>query len=404
MMWSRAFDYLRLAPYRVLPVSLLRAYSFRCAQVPSSGNRHRLLIDVSVIARHDAGTGIQRVVRGLVEPLLAAPPERFQIELVSATRNTPYNRTALRSSGGAVQQGNLPLPGPGDVFFALDLAANVLPYRMGELFRWKREGVRFIFLAYDLLPVSHPEWFRSTTTDHFRRWLRALATLADDVLCISDAVRYDLLTWCTRELGLKHLPRLDVIPMGCDISYRRPHADEVKTRADVVLMVGTLEPRKGHALVLDTFEKLWETGNTSTLVLAGRPGWAVETLTQRIRNHPEYGGRLIWLESPDDELLDHWYRASAGLIMASEGEGFGLPILEAAAYGKHLLLRDLPVFREIAGAQATYFSGSEAFESALSEWLARIAQGQESPPALQLKSWAESAAFFSAYATRRASS
>ena len=58
-----------------------------------------------------------------------------------------------------------------------------------------------------------------------------------------------------------------------------------------------------------------------------------------------------------DEYLEKIYAASTCLIAASEGEGFGLPLIESAQYGIPLMLRDIPVFREVAGAAAFYFGG-----------------------------------------------
>lgn len=55
------------------------------------------------------------------------------------------------------------------------------------------------------------------------------------------------------------------------------------------LMVGTIKPRKGHAQVLDTFEKLWRERIEAHLAIAGKPGWKVEALTARLRSHPELG-------------------------------------------------------------------------------------------------------------------
>ncbi|MBL3940675.1 glycosyltransferase family 4 protein, partial [Bacteroides thetaiotaomicron] len=69
--------------------------------------------------------------------------------------------------------------------------------------------------------------------------------------------------------------------------------------------------------------------------------------------------RLNWLQDIDDAALADLYARVDGLLFASEGEGFGLPIVEAAQHGLPLLLRDLPVFREVAGEHATYFSASD---------------------------------------------
>jgi glycosyltransferase involved in cell wall biosynthesis len=63
--------------------------------------------------------------------------------------------------------------------------------------------------------------------------------------------------------------------------------------------------------------------------------------------------------------------------MASRGEGFGLPLIEAARYDLPLLARDLPVFEEVAGNNVTYFSGEsiESLATSLKDWFASIAAG-----------------------------
>ena len=58
--------------------------------------------------------------------------------------------------------------------------------------------------------------------------------------------------------------------------------------------------------------------------------------------------------------LEKVYAASTCLISASEGEGFGLPLIEAAQHKIAIIARDIPVFREVAGDHAFYFNGNES--------------------------------------------
>ena len=91
-----------------------------------------------------------------------------------------------------------------------------------------------------------------------------------------------------------------------------------------------------------------------------------------IRSHPELGRRLFWLEGISDEYLERVYDASVCLIAASEGEGFGLPLIEAAQHRLAVIARDIPVFHEVAGEHAYYFSGRDPGDiaAAVQEWLA----------------------------------
>ena len=159
-------------------------------------------------------------------------------------------------------------------------------------------------------------------------------------------------------------------------------------------MVGTIEPRKGHEQVLSAFESLWRGDLDANLVIVGKQGWMVEQLIDRIRAHPELGKRLFWLEGPGDDQLQRLYEVSNCLLVASLGEGFGLPLLEAAVHGLPILARDLPVFREVAGDCATYFRGSEPQElaDAIVRWVEENERGIHRPSRdIPCRTWRQSA-------------
>ena len=72
----------------------------------------------------------------------------------------------------------------------------------------------------------------------------------------------------------------------------------------------------------------------------------------------------------DDNLLAEIYEISTCLICASTGEGFGLPIIEAAQHNLPVLARDIPVFREVGGDAVHYFAGeSLEIAAAIKEWI-----------------------------------
>lgn len=374
----------------------------------AAGSR-QLLVDVSVIAQSDGQTGIQRVVRNIYLQLLKEPPLGYMVCPVMATRKQGYHylpqdflhaptaKVAVHANRNAVRAHS------GDLFLGLDLAAHIIPHRMVELAGWKQHGVRMCFFVYDLLPVLEPAWFNLKTTKNFRRWLRALAILADDAICISNTVAKDFAAWMLLHHKLSGSDiRCSTIPLGANIQPVTPgttYSAEVGRVLSLlgqrtsVLMVGTLEPRKGHIEVLDAFEKLWAHGKNVNLVIAGKPGWKVGSLIRRIQCHPEAGKRLHWLESPSDEVLMGLYQDASGLIMASKGEGFGLPLVEAAYFGKPVLARDIPVFREVAGNTATFFSGnsSNGIVEALAGWINAIESGEFNPPSgLNCATWEKS--------------
>ncbi|AGK48437.1 glycosyl transferases group 1 family protein [Burkholderia thailandensis MSMB121] len=357
--------------------------------------RRQLLVDVSIIAAHDAGTGIQRVVRSLLAQLLASPPDGFDVRPIRATRKTPYRYADhfLPPDAGEPQHAASAPPGEavrvraGDVFIGLDLTSRIVPRRQRDLLAWKRQGVRCAFVVYDLLPFQHPRWFTPRARRSFRHWLSTLAVHADELWCISRTVARETDWLMRRRFGLTNADiAIRSFDLGAEtLGHAHAAPASMPAQADpcrdaahpLLLMVGTIEPRKGHAQVLDAFDALWRDGAEVTLVVVGAPGWHVEPVVQRLQRHAQNGRRLIWLHDADDARLEALYAQADGLVMASEAEGFGLPIVEAARHGKPLFLRDLDVFREVAGSHATYFRAADggALARELSAWLAQLAAG-----------------------------
>ncbi|QUN43895.1 glycosyltransferase family 4 protein [Burkholderia cenocepacia] len=369
--------------------------------------RRRLLIDVSILANHDAGTGIQRVVRSLLQELAVSPPSGIEVVPVKATRSDVY-RYAIECAA----RFGIRLPHPagaevqvneGDMFLGLDLCSRIAPRRRNQYLDWQARGVRFAFIVYDLLPALNPDWFTPKGRKSFRRWLTTIAIHADLLVCISQAVASDLERWLAGKLGLTDAgPAIRWFHLGTDL-VPEEHPASLSAPVSIAgshpptrwaLMVGTVEPRKGYAAVLDAYEVLWEQDYSVGLVVVGKQGWHVDVLAERLRTHPEAGTRLFWLPDLDDTQLANLYRTLDGLIMASEGEGFGLPLIEAAHNQMPILARDLPVFREVAGEHATYFSAKNRLELAnvLRHWFERMQSGTLPSPATPL-TWQESANF-----------
>jgi len=169
-------------------------------------------------------------------------------------------------------------------------------------------------------------------------------------------------------------------------------------------MVGTIEPRKGYLQAIDAFSQLWAEGVEANLVIVGKEGWKglpemarrdIPATIERLRSHSELDRRLYFLEGISDEYLEKVYGASTCLIAASYGEGFGLPLVEAAQHELPIIARDIPVFREVAGEHAFYFEGLNANDLAASvrEWLALHAEGRHPISAgMSWLSWKDSAA------------
>ena len=255
---------------------------------------------------------------------------------------------------------------------------------------------------YDLLPLQRPEWFSDKLVVRYRKWLSLLAALADGFYCISPHVEAELREALARLYGLNHGFHTHLLPMGWDLASSRPSTgvpngfDGFLARLaerPTALIVGTLEPRKGHADVLAAFDVLWNKGGNYNLVIAGRPGWKTEALQATLRSHQQYGEQLFWLEDASDEALMMLYGVCDGVIVASLAEGFGLPLIEALGHGKPVLARDIPVFRQHEAKCLHYFetcAHSETLAQTIREWFATV-QGGRAPVSVEISSWADAA-------------
>jgi len=370
--------------------------------------RRQLLVDISELVQRDARTGIQRVVRSVLKEWLNNPPNNYRVEPVYATVSEPYRyarKFTARFTATPIDMLNDELIefAPGDVFFALDLQPQAQTSKAFYYQNLRQQGVIVKFMVYDLLCVLQPQHFPPGTAERFTNWLEVMGE-SDGAICISQSVADELHEWMTTRTwkGLRSL-QIHANPLGADLNGSVPTCGLPENADDVLqtikqrpsfLMVGTLEPRKGHTQVLDAFECLWQSGTDANLVIVGKQGWMVDSLVERLRPHQELDKRIFWLEGISDEYLEKIYAASTCLIAASYGEGFGLPLIEAAQHRLPIIARDIPVFREVAGKHAYYFDALDAqgLARAITAWL-EIYRNGEHPKSDEMPclSWRESA-------------
>lgn len=366
------------------------------------------LVDISNLCVRDAGTGIQRVVRHILDELMVNAPSDCRVEPVYLDDAGVFRYSRDYCARRYCADLKLPQDDPvefadGDVYLGLDLVADKIPRCIKLLRELRDRGIRQYFVVYDVLPITRPDCFDPPMVSAFREWGDAIAEVADGIICISRSVADEFERWLQQSRPVRKRPLgIGYFHLGADfgVDERSPSESEALLPNNLgdrptMLMVGTIEPRKGHAQALQAFERLWADGLDVNLLIVGRPGWLSDALMQRLRLHPECDSRLHWIENASDFVLRAAYCRASALLMASEGEGFGLPLIEAAHYEVPLIARDLPVFREIAGEHAFYFSGIEAdnLACALKEWLRLHTAGQAPESAgIECLTWRESAA------------
>jgi O-antigen biosynthesis alpha-1,2-rhamnosyltransferase len=261
-------------------------------------------------------------------------------------------------------QGETVIPGDGDTLVLLDTwwNRNIWP----AVAKARHRGAVIGVVAYDLLPITHAEHFKPDVSETFAASLNIALEQGDYFVAISNTVRDALREYAVCQGPPRHYHRasfasfrlgstLDRVYPNRPVrgSLRRAFAGTAPQQP--YLTVGTIEPRKNHALELDAFEQVWARYPDARLCIVGRIGWMCEELIERIVRHPQYRRSLLMFNDLTDSELAYCYQHAKALVFPSRAEGFGLPIVEALQHGLPTLVSDIPIHREVGREFCTYF-------------------------------------------------
>jgi glycosyltransferase involved in cell wall biosynthesis len=215
-----------------------------------------------------------------------------------------------------------------------------------------RLGARIVILVHDIFPLTNPEWFESSDIINFKKFFIDGVLLADLLIFSSNS---------SLRAFERQFPNLTttkkVIAFGTDgigaLTDNHFFNEVQTTQEKLVLMIGTLEPRKNYMEVLSWREM---TELNVKLVIVGRDGWKSGNVKRKILKLKMKGLKVIWKRSiPDAELKKLIAHANVGLC-ASLNEGYGLPLHEMINAGLPVVASDIEVFREIHTTDVRYFT------------------------------------------------
>lgn len=335
----------------------------------------KVFIDVSNLMHVNFISGIQRVVREVVTRLA----EDSRLELVLLEYQERENRFGILSLSAfltyyrdgigkkeeirtphSIGLGEFP---HGSIFLELDSVWHSRCRRMVLYPDLKARGVKIAVCYQDLIPIMWPEYAAAETICAFLGYMTACVTYGD-LFISSTRTNIEYLHDFMGQIGVENPAPCAVSWLGTDFAGQQGHRpgkrlEEIAGRGKYLLMVGTVEPRKNHKLVLDAMDqKLFAQG--WQLVIAGRQGWDIQETAERIRRHPQLGRQLYWIEDATDADIEYLYAHSRFIVFPSLTEGFGLPIVEACGRGIPVLSSDHPVLREVGGEYCRYFSPQDS--------------------------------------------
>lgn len=246
-------------------------------------------------------------------------------------------------------------------------------------------GGRAIAMIHDTIPLDLPDTINPKSGVRFRRFL-ANAMTCDSLLANSEQTRADILRHASGTV-----PDIHVLPLGLTPRLQAARKEDADKHPATFVMLGTIEPRKNHALMLDVWQHFHDTRPPEAvprLILIGGRGWQNAAVFHRLDTAPFMGTSVVEAGRVDDAALTQILSGATGLLFPSFAEGYGLPPMEAAAIGLPVICTDLAPVRAVLGDYPVYADADDMYQ-----WITAIddmaAAGRSSvwkqPP--QLPTW-----------------
>lgn len=362
----------------------------------AESDKKKIYFDITSHSVSNVKTGIQRVVAKFLEYFEKITGDDYEFVCISGLNGYHViDQDTFLALDKSIH------PGYGDIYLSID-SNPVQPYEYWDTLKtWQRNGCRLIACVYDLVYIKYPEYVQDQNAAALlSRWLKHAAQNFDGLICISQTVEHELLAWMHD--SQIHNPRLKTgfFHLGADFihtaSYKKDSASvffrqACKNKPLTFLAVATIEPRKGYADLVEAFERLDKEHVDASLIIVGRVGWKYEDIVKKMTASNCFNKTIFWFSDCDDQLLEILYQISDCYISGSYYEGFGLGIIEASNQGLPVLLRDIPVNREVSENKGMYYKNREELALMIKKAV-KNTQLLHMQNKIQLLSWEESVA------------
>lgn len=216
----------------------------------------------------------------------------------------------------------------------------------------RRYGLRPLFFLHDLIPLTHPEYARAGEPERHARRVEVMLGYGRGIL-VNSRDTLDALQRLASDLRVP-VPPGRIAPLA---PARLPAPASISPIEQAYfVMLGTIEPRKNHLLLLHIWRELAQSlgEEAPVLVVIGQRGWECEQVVDLLERCAVLTDKVVEIPHANDDALATWLHHARALLFPSFVEGYGLPIAEALSLGTPVIASDLPVFREFAGEIPDY--------------------------------------------------
>ena len=238
----------------------------------------------------------------------------------------------------------------GDVIFTAGLDWDSLV--IDKLVELKiKTGIKIVSVIQDLIPINNPEYLANKRhADRLLQHFTQLIIHSDLIITGSKTVERDILHFAS-ELGdfSVNTKVINWAPFDTAAMPIPPARVSMDLEShSFLLCVGTFEIRKNYGILLDVINLASASEvKLPKIIIVGRVGWGSNDIYQRIKSEASLKDSIVHLQNVSDGQLAWLYANCKALLSPSFDEGFGLPVVEALAYGKPLVLSDIAIYREL---------------------------------------------------------
>lgn len=217
--------------------------------------------------------------------------------------------------------------------------------------------LKLVFFLHDILPSLFPDYFTDEDARLYHRRAENAAHLADAIVVNSQTTASSFESRFGQNLTVSNLI---VAPLGVAPPANAEVPPEPPQQPYFV-MLGTIEPRKNHKLILDVWLKLHDELGAATphLLVIGERGWKSQDVIEMLEHSAPLRGIVTECGRVPDATVAGLLKGACALLLPSLAEGYGLPLAEALTQGTPVLCSDIPVFHEVGGDIPDYLAPTD---------------------------------------------